>query len=88
MIELRNVEADLIRFRARVLVITGLVCVSFLILLLRLGYLQVLRHAEMQEQAELNRTTIVPLILPCQDRLPEVIPTQKKPRKKGTAEGA
>ena len=62
MTELRNVEADLHRFRARVLVVSGLVFACFLILLLRLVYLQVIRHAELQEQAEINRTTVVPLV--------------------------
>jgi penicillin-binding protein 2 len=62
MTELRNVEADLQRFRARVLAVSALVFVCFLVLLLRLFYLQVIRHSELQEQAEINRTTIVPLV--------------------------
>ena len=62
MTELRNVEADLQRFRARVLVLSMLVFACFLVLVLRLVYLQVFRHAELQEQAEINRTTVVPLV--------------------------
>jgi penicillin-binding protein 2 len=62
MTELRNVEADLHRFRARVLAITALVLVCFVVLVLRLLYLQVFRHAELEEQAEINRTTVVPLV--------------------------
>lgn len=62
MTELRNVEADLHRFRARVLVVSVLVFVCFLVLFFRLVYLQVVRHAELQEQAEINRTTVVPLV--------------------------
>jgi penicillin-binding protein 2 len=62
MTELRNVEADLHRFRARVLAVTVLVFVCFVTLALRLLYLQVVRHAELQEQAEINRTTVVPLV--------------------------
>ncbi|MDE2615868.1 MAG: hypothetical protein KGL73_02470, partial [Burkholderiales bacterium] len=62
MTELRNVEADLHRFRARVLVVSLLVFACFLILLFRLVYLQVVRHAELQERAEINRTTVVPLV--------------------------
>ncbi|MBX9871159.1 MAG: penicillin-binding protein 2 [Burkholderiaceae bacterium] len=62
MTELRNVEADLHRFRARVLVVSLLVLGCFLILLFRLVYLQVVRHDELETQAEINRTTIVPLV--------------------------
>ncbi|MEK9952593.1 MAG: penicillin-binding protein 2 [Curvibacter sp.] len=62
MTELRNVEADLHRFRARVLVISLLVFGCFLVLFFRLFYLQVLRHDELEERAEINRTTIVPLV--------------------------
>ncbi|MBX9958794.1 MAG: penicillin-binding protein 2 [Burkholderiaceae bacterium] len=62
MTELRNVEADLHRFRARVLAISLLVFGCFLILFFRLVYLQVVRHDELENQAEINRTTIVPLV--------------------------
>jgi penicillin-binding protein 2 len=62
MTELRNVEADLQRFRARVLVVSLLVLACFLVLLLRLAYLQIVRHDELEAQAEINRTTIVPLV--------------------------
>ena len=62
MTELRNVEADLQRFRARVLVVSLLVLAAFLLLFFRLVYLQVFRHDALQEQAEINRTTVVPLL--------------------------
>lgn len=62
MTELRNVEADLSRFRQRVLVISGLVLVCFFLLLLRLLYLQVWRHDDLRAQAESNRTSIVPIV--------------------------
>ena len=62
MTELRNVEADLHRFRARVLAVSLLVLGCFLILFFRLVYLQVVRHDELENQAEINRTTIVPLV--------------------------
>ncbi|MFN4351975.1 MAG: penicillin-binding protein 2 [Hylemonella sp.] len=62
MTELRNVEADLHRFRARGLVVSALVFACFVILFFRLVYLQVVRHTELQEQAEINRTTVVPLV--------------------------
>ncbi|MEI8325146.1 MAG: penicillin-binding protein 2, partial [Betaproteobacteria bacterium] len=62
MTELRNVEADLTRFRARVLLITALVLLAFALLLARLVYLQVYRYDDLKEQAENNRTAIVPIV--------------------------
>ena len=62
MTELRNVEVDLMRFRARVLVVTLLMIVCFLLLAIRLVYLQVVRHTDLTEQAENNRTAIVPIV--------------------------
>ncbi|MEJ8836929.1 penicillin-binding protein 2 [Ramlibacter sp. AN1133] len=62
MTELRNVEADLSRFRARVLVASVAVLVLFVLLLTRLVVLQVVRHEELDEQAEANRTAIVPIV--------------------------
>ena len=60
--ELRNVEADLSRFRARVLVASLAVLVCFGLLVARLVYLQVYRHVDLSEQAENNRTAIVPIV--------------------------
>jgi penicillin-binding protein 2 len=60
--ELRNVEADLSRFRARVFVFTLMVLVCFFLLLSRLVYLQVWRHDDLRAQAESNRTAIVPIV--------------------------
>ncbi len=62
MTELRNVEADLVRFRARVLVASFVVITAFLLLSSRLVYLQIVRHADLKEQAESNRTAIVPVV--------------------------
>ena len=62
MTELRNVEADLSRFRSRVLVISIAVLVAFLLLVARLVYLQVYRHQDLNEQAESNRTAVVPVV--------------------------
>jgi len=62
MTEMRNVEADLSRFRVRVLVASLAVVTAFLLLCARLVYLQVYRHADLSEQAENNRTTIVPVV--------------------------
>ena len=62
MTVLRNVEADLARFRARIFVISLVVLVCFVLLILRLGYLQIWRHDELRAQAENNRTSIVPIV--------------------------
>jgi penicillin-binding protein 2 len=62
MTELRNVEADLSRFRARVLAASLAVLLCFLLLALRLAYLQVYRHDDLAEQAENNRTAVVPIV--------------------------
>ena len=62
MTELRNVEADLSRFRARVLVASLVVLGAFTLLTARLVYLQVYRHTDLNEQAENNRTAVVPIV--------------------------
>ena len=62
MTELRNIEADLFRFRARVLVASITVVLAFGLLASRLVYLQVMRHDDLLEQAESNRTAIVPVV--------------------------
>jgi penicillin-binding protein 2 len=62
MTELRNVEADLSRFRTRVLVAGLVVFFAFLLLAARLVYLQVYRHDDLSERAESNRTAIVPIV--------------------------
>jgi penicillin-binding protein 2 len=59
---LRDVEADLYRFRARVLAATVLVGLAFALLLVRLGYLQWWRYDDLYEQAESNRTAVVPIV--------------------------
>lgn len=62
MTELRNVAADLSRFRFRVLVVALAVFCAFALLVARLVYLQVVRHDDLSEQAENNRTAIVPIV--------------------------
>ena len=62
MTELRNVEADLSRFRGRVLAASVVAVTCFLLIALRLAYLQILRHEDLLEQAESNRTAIVPVV--------------------------
>jgi penicillin-binding protein 2 len=62
MTELRNVEADLSKFRGRVLAASAAVLVCFLLLTSRLVWLQIVRHEDLDEQAEANRTAIVPIV--------------------------
>ena len=62
MTELRDVEADLSRFRARVFVAILVVLFAFALLAARLVFLQVYRHADLDEQAESNRTAVVPIV--------------------------
>ena len=62
MTELRNVEADLSRFRVRVLVASIVVLLAFALLASRLVVLQVFRHEVLNEQAESNRTAVVPVV--------------------------
>ncbi|WP_219215593.1 penicillin-binding protein 2 [Variovorax boronicumulans] len=62
MTEIRNVVADLARFKRRVIVIGLVVLGAFGLLCSRLVYLQIVRHADLAEQAESNRTAIVPVV--------------------------
>jgi len=62
MTELRNVEAELARFRLRVLVISIVVLLCMGLLVGRLVVLQVLRHEDLRAQAESNRTAVVPVV--------------------------
>jgi penicillin-binding protein 2 len=62
MTELRNVEADLTRFRRRVVVAGLFVLLAFSLLVARLVWLQVVRHEDLNEQAESNRTAVVPTV--------------------------
>ncbi len=62
MTQLRNIDAELERFRHRIFVFTVVVAVCFLLLLLRLAYLQIWRHEDLLAQAESNRTAIVPVV--------------------------
>jgi penicillin-binding protein 2 len=62
MTELRNVEADLSRFRARVLAASLVVLVCFLLLAIAAGVPAGVRHEDLSEQAENNRTAIVPIV--------------------------
>ncbi|MDR7306912.1 penicillin-binding protein 2 [Rhodoferax saidenbachensis] len=62
MTELRNVQVDLARFRTRVFVVSVVVLTCFVLLALRLAYLQIVRHEDLRAQAESNRTSIVPIV--------------------------
>ncbi|GAB3480846.1 penicillin-binding protein 2 [Polaromonas eurypsychrophila] len=62
MTELRDVEADLSRFRARVLVVGLIILLAFSLVAARLVYLQVVRHDDLNAQAESNRTAVVPIV--------------------------
>lgn len=62
MTEIRNVAADLARFRRRVVVIALAVLFAFGLLISRLVFLQVVRHDDLAEQAESNRTAVVPVV--------------------------
>lgn len=62
MTELKNVEQELSRFRLRLVAAAAFVLFAFGLLIARLVYLQVLRHDELQTQAENNRIAVVPIV--------------------------
>jgi penicillin-binding protein 2 len=62
MTEMRNVDADLWRFKARIRVASGVVVAGLLLLFLRLFYLQVIRYDDLAQQAEDNRIAVVPTV--------------------------
>ncbi|CAM3528719.1 penicillin-binding protein 2 [Paracidovorax anthurii] len=62
MTELRNTEADLSRFRTRVFAVGIVVLLAMCLIVSRLLVLQVARHEELADQAESNRTAVVPIV--------------------------
>ncbi len=62
--ELRNTQAELHRFKQRVSVMQVVVAVCFVLLVLRLAYLQIVAHESLLEQAENNRTAVLPTVPP------------------------
>ncbi len=62
MTELKNVAAELGRFRRRVLVACLAVVLAFSGVVARLVYLQIVRYQDLRDQAENNRTAIVPVV--------------------------
>lgn len=62
MMEIRNTEVELQRFRMRAVVMGCVVFLAFCLLVWRLLVLQVERHEEFAERAESNRTAVVPIV--------------------------
>jgi penicillin-binding protein 2 len=62
--ELRDSHVELKRFRSRVAIMQIVVLVCFLLLVARLSYLQIVRHDDLLEQAENNRTAVIPTVPP------------------------
>ncbi|HRK38824.1 MAG TPA: penicillin-binding protein 2 [Burkholderiaceae bacterium] len=62
MTALRDVEADLSRFRARVWIAALGVLAAFSLIAARAYYLQVTRHDDLRAQAESNRTAVLPIV--------------------------
>lgn len=62
MIALRDVEADLSRFRLRVWLAMLAVLVAFGLVGARAVYLQVVRYDDLKAQAESNRTAVLPIV--------------------------
>jgi penicillin-binding protein 2 len=60
--ELRNTEFEIFKFQTRVMVLQGVVLLCFALLGVRLFYLQVIRHEDLLQQAENNRTAILPTV--------------------------
>ncbi|MDT9001024.1 penicillin-binding protein 2 [Paucibacter sp. APW11] len=59
---LKNLHQELSRFRLRVLAAAGFVLFCFGLLASRLVYLQIIQHEALQERAESNRVTVVPIV--------------------------
>jgi penicillin-binding protein 2 len=62
MTELKNLEQELSRFRARLWAAAGFVLFCFGLLIFRLWVLQVVRHDDLATQAENNRIAVVPIV--------------------------
>lgn len=60
--ELRNSDADSLKFRLRIWVVALVVLLMFGLLVFRLFTLQVVRHDAFAERAESNRTAVVPIV--------------------------
>jgi len=60
--ELKDLENERDRFRLRVLAAVVFVLMCFALIGVRLAYLQVVRHEDLAEQAETNRTAVLPIV--------------------------
>jgi penicillin-binding protein 2 len=58
---MRNPEREVHHFRARVLVASVFVLAAFALLIARFSWLQVVKHDEYRERAELNRIAVLPV---------------------------
>lgn len=61
---LRNTELELLKFEQRIRVMVWVMLSCFVLLFARLVYLQIIRHDDLLEQAENNRTAIIPTVPP------------------------
>ncbi|MDR2992037.1 MAG: penicillin-binding protein 2, partial [Burkholderiaceae bacterium] len=61
MTELRNVNAEVARFRRRLLVLALAMLAGFGLVGARLSVLQITRHEELNEQAKSNSTAVMPI---------------------------
>ena len=62
MTELKNLERELDRFNTRLIAAALFVLLCFGLLGSRLYWLQVVKHEELSQQAEANRTSVVPVV--------------------------
>ncbi|MED5620692.1 penicillin-binding protein 2 [Ideonella sp. BN130291] len=62
MTELKNLERELSRFRFRLIAAAAFVLFAFGLLMARLVHLQVVKHDQLQLQAENNRISVVPIV--------------------------
>ncbi|MDY0744514.1 penicillin-binding protein 2 [Paucibacter sp. R3-3] len=62
MAVLKNIQRELSRFRLRLVAAAGFVLFCFGLLVARLIYLQVMQHEALQDRAEANRITVVPIV--------------------------
>lgn len=60
--ELRDAQKDAARFRRRIFVVGLAVLIALGMVVARLVFLQVVRHEDLAEQAESNRTAVVPVV--------------------------
>lgn len=62
MAVLKNLDRELSHFRGRLLVAALFVLCAFALLLMRLIYLQVIKHDELATQADANRIAVLPVV--------------------------